>query len=129
NSEEAYDRIVDLRKRWQQGDATFEELAREYSDDPMTANLGGDMGWVQPVHYGDRIKQIVDSLETGQACQPFQDEAGWHVMLVEDRRSSDVTDLALRNQAKSILKQQKSEREYETFLRQLRDESYVEIRG
>ncbi len=129
NSEEAYDRIVDLRKRWQQGDATFEELAREYSDDPMTANLGGDMGWVQPVQYGDRIKQIVDSLETGQACHPFQDEVGWHVMLVEDRRKSDVTDLALRNQAKSILKQQKSEREYETFLRQLRDESYVEIRG
>jgi len=129
DSEEAYARIVDLRDRWRRGDASFEELAREHSDDTMTANLGGDMGWVQPAQYGERIKQIIDSLDVGQACEPFQDESGWHVMLVENRRRSDVTDLALRRQAEQILKQQKAEREYETFLRQLRDESYVEIRG
>ena len=129
NSEEAYAHIVDLRDRWRRGDASFEELARQHSDDTMTANLGGDMGWVQPTQYGERVAQIIESLDIGQACQPFQDESGWHVMLVENRRRSDVTDLALRNQAEQILRQQKSEREYETFLRQLRDESYVEIRG
>ncbi len=129
DSEQAYQRIVDLRDRWHRGDASFEELAREYSDDTMTANLGGDMGWIQPAQYGERIQQIIESLDIGQACEPFQDESGWHVMLVEARRKSDVTDLALRNQARQILRQQKSEREYESFLRQLRDESYVEIRG
>lgn len=129
DSEEAYERIVDLRDRWQRGDATFEELAREYSDDSMTANLGGDMGWVQPQQYGQSIQQIINSLDIGEACEPFQDESGWHIMLVENRRESDVTDLALRNQAREILKQQKSEREYDAFLRQLRSEAYVEIRS
>jgi len=129
DSEEAYDRIDDLRDRWRRGEVTFEELAREHSDDTMTANLGGDLGWVQPGQYGERIRQLIESLDIGEASEPFQDESGWHVMLVEERRTSDVTDIALRNQAQQILKQQKAEREYETFLRQLRDESYVEIRG
>ena len=51
-----------------------------------------------------------------------------HLLKLKGRRTEDVTELALRSRARDILRQQKGEEEYTRFLRQLRDESFVDIR-
>ncbi len=127
SSDEAHDHIMEMKTELEQG-ADFGEMAREHSDDTLTANLGGDMGWIQPSQYGPRFKQIIDSLNNGQISEPFQDQSGWHLIMLEDERESDVTDLALRTRARDTIRAQKAEEEYNRFLRQLRDESYVDIR-
>ncbi len=127
SSDEAHAHIMQMKGELEQG-ADFGEMAKEHSDDNVTANLGGEMGWIQPEQYGPRFKQIIDSLDNGQISEPFQDQAGWHLVLLEDERESDVTELAIRTRARDTIRSQKAEEEYDRFLRQLRDESYVDIR-
>ena len=106
----------------------FETLAKEYSDDISSANLGGDMGWFQPQAYGERMEQTLEALKDGDISEPFQTENGWHIIELLGVREKDVTDDALRNAARSNLRQQKMDIEIERFLQQLRDEAFVEIR-
>jgi peptidyl-prolyl cis-trans isomerase SurA len=67
-------------------------------------------------------------MKKGEISQPFQTDAGWHVMQLVDTRSTDKTNDVQRDQAKNMVFQRKAEDEYESFLRQLRSESYIEIR-
>lgn len=127
NSEVARDRIMEMKAELDEG-AIFDDMAREHSDDSLTANLGGDMGWIQPTQFGPRFNQILMSLSEGQISEPFQDETGWHMIMLEEKRNSDVTELALRAQARETIRTQKAEEEYNRFLLQMRDESYVDIR-
>jgi len=127
SSEQARQSINEIKQQIDNG-ASFAEMARQHSDDEMTANQGGDMGWFRPGDRGPRYQEVIDSLELGQVSEPFQLSSGWHLVKLEDRRQTDVTLDARRNRARSILREQKGEEEYREFLRQLRGESYIEVR-
>lgn len=124
---EAMDEISVLKDMLEDG-ADFAELAREHSDDPTTANLGGDMGWFPPNAYGDRVYQTLLALEIGEFSEPFQTQGGWHIMQLLDKREIDRTEEAIREEARQKIRQRKAEQEIEKTLRQLRDEAYVEVR-
>jgi len=106
----------------------FEALAKQYSDDISSANLGGDMGWFVPQSYGERMEQTLVAMQDGDISEPFQTENGWHIIERLAVREKDVTDEALRNAARNNLRQQKMDIEIERFLQQMRDEAFVEIR-
>lgn len=108
--------------------ADFAELAKEYSDDPSSANIGGDMGWFAPDAYGDRINQTLLAMQDGEISEPFQTEGGWHIIQRLGTREKDVTEESLRNAARNNLQQRKIDIEVEQFLQQMRDEAFVEIR-
>ena len=127
SSEQARQRIEEVKRQIADG-ASFAQMARQHSDDEMTANQGGDMGWFRPSERGPRYQEVLDSLEPGQVSEPFQLSSGWHLVKLEDRRQTDITLDARRNRARSMLRQQKGEEEYRKFLRQLRGESYIEVR-
>lgn len=124
---DAMEQITVLKKQLDEG-ADFSELAREYSDDPTSANLGGDMGWFPPDAYGDRVEQTLAGLEVGETSEPFQTMSGWHLMQLMDKREQDRTEDAIRAEAREKIRQRKAEQEIETILRQWRDEAFVEIR-
>ncbi|BBD80946.1 peptidylprolyl isomerase [Aerosticca soli] len=115
-----YDRIVNKHE-------DFAKLAREYSKDPTTANAGGDMDWFLKDDWGSTIAQQLDKLQPGQVSQPFQSEAGWHILKLEATRQQDRTADLERNQARQAIGNRKAEQVYDDFLRQLRADAYVEI--
>ena len=119
--------IRDIHNRLIDGEE-FEALAKEYSDDVSSANLGGDMGWFVLDIYGTRIAQTLESLQDGQISEPFQTESGWHILERLGVRETDVTEDARRNAARNNLRQQKADIEIEQFLQEIRDEAFVEIR-
>jgi len=125
--DEARERIESLRQRIEQGE-DFAELAREYSTDVSSANLGGLLDWFPAGRYGPQFQQVIDSLEMDELSRPFQSVQGWHLVLLEDVRERDRTEEAMRSEAREMLFQQKAEEEVERFLRQLRSESFVEVR-
>ena len=124
---EAMEEIRDIHKDLIEG-VDFEELAREFSDDVSSANLGGDMGWFLPEAFGERMEQTLTAMQDGEISEPFQTEQGWHIIQRLGKREKDVTVEATRNKARSNLQQQKMDIEIEQFLQQLRDESFVEVR-
>jgi len=106
----------------------FAKVAKETSQDTATAALGGELGWFSGEAYGTKVAEVIKTLKNGEISQPFQTDAGWHILQLEDTRSTDKTSDLQRDQAKNMLFQRKAEDEYESFLRQIRSEAYVEIR-
>ncbi len=124
---DAMDRIRELRERIVDGEE-FSDLAREFSDDPSSANLGGDMGWFGENAYGERIEQMLAGLADNEVSEPFQTQAGWHIVQKLGFREIDISEEAQRARARESLRQSKADREIEQFLRQMREEAFVEIR-
>ena len=124
---EAMDRISEIKEKLDNNE-DFAELAKEYSDDPTSANLGGDMGWFPPNAYGERVEQSLKGMKQDEISEPFQTQAGWHIVQFLGERESDRTEEAIREEARNKIRQQKSELEIERLLRQFRDEAFVEIR-
>lgn len=124
---DAMEQIQDIRERLVAGE-DFSDLAREYSDDTTSANLGGDMGWFTPDAYGERFKTMLVGLEDGEISEPFQSQLGWHIVQRAGYRQTDVTEAAMRNMARQTIMQRKSDSEVENFIRQIREEAFVDIR-
>jgi peptidyl-prolyl cis-trans isomerase SurA len=123
----AMEEITRIKDELNQG-ADFAELAKKYSDDPTSANIGGDMGWFPPDAYGDRVYQTLVSMTPGEVSEPFQTTGGWHVMELLDKRQMDRTQEAIRAEAREQIRMRKADQEIERVLRQFRDEAFVEIR-
>lgn len=126
-SEEAHKKVAAVRQKVVAGE-DFEKAARESSEDDATARLGGDLGWFNGTAYGTRVAEALKDMKSGDISQPFQTDAGWHILQLVDTRSTDKSGELQRDQAKNILFQRKAEDEYESFLRQIRSEAYVDIR-
>ncbi|MDH4018119.1 MAG: peptidylprolyl isomerase [Xanthomonadales bacterium] len=124
---EAMEQIRDIHQQLIDG-ADFAELAREYSDDVSSANLGGDMGWFLPKAFGERMEQTLTAMDDGEISEAFQTESGWHIIERLGTREKDVTVESTRNAARANLQQRKMDIEVEQFLQQMRDEAFVEIR-
>ncbi len=127
-NQEAHQKIETIRSRIEAGE-DFAKLAKEFSNDPVSANIGGDMGWFSAGAYGKRIDDVLASLSENQVSQPFETQGGgWHIMQLLGSRQEDRTEDATREQARQAIANRKADEEYESFLRQMRGESYVEIR-
>lgn len=127
DAREAMDIARDLYERIGDGE-DFADLAREFSDDTTSANLGGDMGWFPPAQFGERFQAMLEGLEDGEMSEPFQSEAGWHILQRTGFRETDVTEEAMANMARQTIMQRRAESEIEGYIRQMREEAFVEIR-
>jgi peptidyl-prolyl cis-trans isomerase SurA len=123
----AMEQIVEIQEKLEQGE-DFEELAREFSDDTSSANIGGDMGWFPPAAYGERVEQTLLGLQDGEVSQPFQTVQGWHIIQLLGSRETDRTEDAIRAEARDQIMRRKANQEIQKVLRQFRDEAFVEIR-
>ncbi|MEO5624483.1 MAG: peptidylprolyl isomerase [Dokdonella sp.] len=127
SSEQAQKKVAAARQRILAGE-DFEKAAKDTSEDDATARLGGDLGWFSGDAYGLRVAETLKDMKKGEISQPFQSEAGWHIVQLLDTRSTDKSGELQRDQAKNALFQRKAEDEYQAFLRQIRSEAYVDIR-
>ncbi len=127
SGEQAQKTVEDIHRRLLAGE-DFAKLAREFSEDGPTANLGGDMGWFALNGYGPRVGRVLEGLKDGELSEPFDSDAGWHVLERLATRTQDRTVDAERDKARQTLGARKADEEYESFLRQLRSDAYIEIR-
>ena len=120
-------RLQTLRERILSG-SDFSTLARANSDDPTSATAGGELGWVNPANLPPSFAEVVRSLEAGAISQPFRSRGGWHIAEVMAWREQAVSEQLAREEAAEAVRQRKAEEETELWLRELREEAYVEIR-
>jgi len=127
SEDDARRRLLDLRERMTRGGADFAELARLHSEDG-TAARGGDLGWLYPGDTVPDFERVMDGLQPGEISPPVHSPFGWHLIQVMERRKADVSADRLRLSARQVLRERKSEEAYQEWLRQLRDQTYVELR-
>lgn len=123
---EAKRTLQDLRERIVRGGADFAQLARVHSEDPSAAR-GGDLGWLYPGDTVPEFERAMNALKPGEISQPVRTQYGWHLIQVLERRTAGMSPERRRLQAREILRERKSDEAYQEWLRQLRDETYVEI--
>ncbi len=125
--EEVKNRLIQLKQRIEAGD-DFAELARSHSEDPASAAAGGDLGWIDPGTMVPEFDREMGKLKPGQISEPFQSRFGWHIVQVLERRTRDDQGKTQRSKIRELIRQRKIEQETQAWLRQLRDEAYVENR-
>jgi peptidyl-prolyl cis-trans isomerase SurA len=120
-AEDIYTRVVDKKE-------DFAKIAKDDSKDTTTANNGGDMGWFVQNAWGAAIGGQIADLKDNEVSHPIQTDAGWIVIQRLGSRQSDMTDQLQRDQARQAIGNRKADQAYEDFLRDLRSQSFVDIR-
>ena len=110
------------------GGADFCGLAAEHSEDPGSALNCGDLGWSTGEQFVQAFVEAMNATPTGEISEAFESDYGWHVLEVLDRRTQDMGEEARRNMAIQILHQRRFEEELQKWLKEIRDEAFVEIR-
>lgn len=84
--EEVFDNALRLVEQ-ARGGANFAGLAREYSQS-STANLGGDLGWLENGELQDELDQALRALETGAVSDPVRTLTGFTILMLRETRQT-----------------------------------------
>ena len=106
----------------------FAEQAKLLSDDPGSANDGGEMPWSTADTFVPEFAQIVNGLEIGVLSDPFRSRYGWHIVEVIDRRVYDNTEDLKETTCQNRIVNSKMEEEIQLWAQRLRDQAFVEKR-
>jgi len=106
----------------------FGEQAKLLSDDPGSANLGGDLGWAGPGTFVPEFDAVINEAEIGEVSEPFRSQFGWHIVEVLDRRVYDNTEDLKKLNCDMRIRNSKMEEETQLWMQRLRDEAFVDPR-
>ncbi|MBZ2169192.1 peptidylprolyl isomerase [Marinobacter sp. F4216] len=121
-------KIRDLYRRLEQG-ADFAELAREFSDDPVSGSDGGNLDWVSRGQMVPEFEQAMLEANIGELKGPFRSQFGWHILQVQERRQKDVSGEMRQSEARQAIYRRKFEAELQNWLREIQDEAFIEFKG
>ncbi len=127
SDEKAKALLEKLRQEIVDGTKTFDELAKQYSQDPGSAVKGGELGWADPNMYVPEFRDLAKSQPIGEISQPFHTMHGWHLLQVIDKRESDTTESATKQKAYSMIFRQRFPAEAYAWLNEIRQEAYIKI--
>ena len=126
-AEAAQARLAGYRRQIESGARTFEDMAREFSEDGSAAQ-GGDLGWAAPGTMVPEFEEAMNALPLGGLSQPVVSRFGAHLIQVLERREVAVDPKQLREQARNALREQRFDDAYTDWARDLRGRAYVEMR-
>ena len=127
NRDDVIFKLEQFKMRIENGE-DFAMLASVHSTDNMSASKGGDLGWMSPGELVPQFEKMMNSLSIGELSPPFQTQFGWHILQVQERREHDNTEDVIRSKARDAIRQRKLGEARENWLRQMRDDAYVEYR-
>ena len=127
SEDDARSRLQQLLLRIKGGDE-FDDLARGHSNDTVSAADGGSLGWVSPGDMVPEFEVAMNELAPGEVSSPFKTQFGIHIVQVLERREHDSTEDVKRAKAREAIRQRKLEEAHQNWLREMRDDAYVEYR-
>ena len=129
DTETAKQRLDDALEKIRSGEQEFGEVAKLLSDDPGSANNGGEMDWTGPGVFVPEFEDVANKAEIGVVTEPFQTRFGWHILEILERRVYDNTEDLKESNCDQRIRLSKMEEETQLWLQRLRDEAYVDIRS
>jgi peptidyl-prolyl cis-trans isomerase SurA len=120
-------RLAEYKRQIESGSASFEDIARRFSEDGSAA-AGGDLGWSSPGQMVPEFETAMNALPLNGLSDPVVSRFGVHLIQVLERRETTVEPRQLREQARNALREQRFEQAYLDWTRELRARAYVELR-
>tara|TARA_R100001143_G_scaffold4318_2_gene7140 strand:- start:3080 stop:4933 length:1854 start_codon:yes stop_codon:yes gene_type:complete len=120
----AKEKIDEVAKRLASGE-DFSALAKELSQDPGSANEGGDLGFAGPGVYDPAFEEALYGLEEGQVSAPVRSDFGWHLIKLLGVQSPEIPTLeSLKPELVRELKAQQVEQRFVEASKQLEDTAF-----
>ena len=126
--EKAEELAQNVRRELESG-ADFAELARRFSEDPLSAAKGGDLGWVRADQLVPGFATVMTQLPLNTLSQVTRSRFGFHLIEVLETRESDISEEQMKNRARRILTERKFSQELDSWLRQVRADAFVELKS
>jgi peptidyl-prolyl cis-trans isomerase SurA len=127
SAEVASRRLADYRRQIETGARSFEDIARQYSEDGSAAS-GGELGWAGPGVMVPEFEAAMNALPVGGLSAPVVSRFGVHLIQVLERRKVVLDVKQLREQARNALREQRFEQVYLDWTKELRSRAYIEFR-
>ena len=80
-----------LRNKIVDGSLSFEEVAKESSEDPGSSSLGGDLGYMKRGTLVPEYEEVAFSLEINEISKPVLTDFGYHIIQLLDRKGEKNT--------------------------------------
>lgn len=117
-------KIEDVQARLAKGEK-FDALAKEFSQDPGSANNGGDLGFAGPGVYDPAFEKALYSLNKDQVSAPVRTDFGYHLIKLLGVEAPEVPTLAsLKDKLTRELKTQQVEQRFVEATKQLEDSAF-----
>ena len=122
--DEAKAKIDEIAARVKGGE-DFAAVAKEVSQDPGSANEGGDLGFAGPGVYDPAFEAALYALKEGEVSAPVRSEFGWHIIKLLGVQSPEVPSLeSMRPELVRELKAQQVEQRFVEVSKQLEDSAF-----
>jgi peptidyl-prolyl cis-trans isomerase SurA len=124
---DARKKLTEIRGKIAAKQASFEDMARQFSQDSFAAK-GGDMGWVETGDIPPEFETAMNALKPGDISDVVKSPFGLHIIQVVERKTQDTSKEKERTAARQVLTERKRQEAMEDWARQVRDRAYVEFR-
>ncbi|WP_439609771.1 peptidylprolyl isomerase [Hydrogenophaga sp.] len=124
---DAVARLAGYRQQIASGQANFEALAREHSQDG-SASQGGDLGWAGPGQFVPEFEQTMNALRPGEVSAPLVSRFGVHLIRVDERRQTTLSQREQRDIVRGMVREKKTEEALQAWGQDVRSRAYVEYR-
>ena len=104
----------------------FAELSRRYSED-ASAQIGGDLGYLKKQDLMEKFASVISKMKAGEVSEPFWTDQGLHIIKLEDK-TEKLTEAQLRESIKNKLFEKYFMQKYNSWIRSLRENAYIEVR-
>ena len=119
--------LLALKKRVESGAISFATAAKEVSQDGSAA-AGGELGWANPGQFVPEFEGPMGQLAVGKVSEPIVTRFGVHLVVVQERRKSQLSNTEQREVARSTLREKKFDEAYANWIATLRANAYVDYR-
>ena len=119
--------LAGFKKQIESGSISFEELAKQHSQD-ASAVQGGELGWANPGVMVPEFEKAMDALRPGEIGDPLVTRFGVHLVQVLERREAPLSQRDKQEIVRNILREKKFEEAMKNWEREVRGRAYVEYR-
>jgi peptidyl-prolyl cis-trans isomerase SurA len=107
----------------------FGELAKKYSKDTVSAEKGGDLGYLDKGDLVPELEEVIQAMPVGEVSDPIESPSGYHIIKVLDTRALDESSLEdAREEIRQKLYREKAEKALKTWVEGVRKTAYIEVK-
>ena len=125
SDEAAQSELITLRTSILNGELSFADAAKKYSEDTGSASLGGELGYAPANTYVPGFARALVNLQEGEISQPVKSNYGWHLIYLEDKKIDKDSDEAYQQRARELIYNRIFAQEGAAWEREIRAAAYV----